>query len=113
MGYNQAKIFYLLIAMMGKRKLLILILEGLLPYWELAEGFLLLLKENDDPDFVDQLYVLLLESIKKVKSQQLKAKLSENLKQLREKERLAELRDQEEADKIFNDLFDELEEYAG
>lgn len=98
---------------MQKKKILTQVLESLFPYRELAEGFLILIKESEDENFIDQVYRLILESIKKIKSQQLKQKLSENLKKLKETERLIKLREQEEADQIFNDLFDDLEDYAG
>ncbi len=40
---------------MQKKEIIIAVLEKLIPYWDLAEGFLLLIQNTDDSIFVDEL----------------------------------------------------------
>lgn len=87
-----------------KRELLLLILEKLIPYRKLAEGFSLLVQNSDDEDFINELYILIKTEIKQNKSQIIKIKLQEHLQSLREREEKSIAKDQAEAEQIFNDL---------
>lgn len=87
-----------------KKQLLLLILEKLIPYRTLAEGFLLLVQESEDESFLSELFILLKTEIKKCKSEVLKTKLEEHIQALKQKEELAEAKDQADAEKLFDDL---------
>lgn len=87
-----------------KRELLLLILEKLILYRKLAEGFFLLVQNSDDEDFINEIYTLIKTEIKQNKSQIIKIKLQEHLQSLREREERSIAKDQAEAEKIFDDL---------
>ncbi len=93
-----------------RKKLLLLILEKLTPYRELAEGFLLLVQESEDQEFISQLYSLLISQIKAIKSCETKEALKTAIQKLKEKEKALQKKENEEADKLFNDLLDTIEE---
>jgi hypothetical protein len=90
--------------MIKRKQLLVIILEKLIPYRKLAEGFFLLVQNSDDEDFINELYILIKTEIKQNKSQIIKIKLQEHLQSLREREEKSIAKDQAEAEKIFDDL---------
>ena len=90
--------------MIKRKQLLVIILEKLIPYRKLAEGFFLLVQNSDDEDFINELYILIKTEIKQNKSQIIKIKLQEHLQSLRERKEKSLAKDQAEAEKIFDDL---------
>lgn len=90
--------------MIKRKQLLVIILEKLIPYRKLAEGFFLLVQNSDDEDFINELYILIKTEIKQNKSQIIKIKLQEHLQSLRERKEKSIAKDQAEAEKIFDDL---------
>lgn len=71
---------------MGKKELLLEIITKLLPYWDLGEGYLLLLQNTEDETLIDQLYTLFLTQIKTINSKQAQEALRATLQNLRERE---------------------------
>lgn len=71
---------------MQKKELLIEIITKLLPYWELAEGYLLLLQTTEDQTIIDQLYTLFLTQIKSINSTQAQESLRATLQKLKKRE---------------------------
>lgn len=67
---------------MGKKELLLEIITKLLPYWDLAEGYLLLLQNTEDETLIDQLYTLFLTQIKTINSKQAQEALRATLQNL-------------------------------
>ena len=90
--------------MIKRKQLLVIILEKLIPYRKLAEGFSLLVQNSDDEGFINELYILIKTEIKQNKSQIIKIKLQEHLQSLRERKEKSIAKDQAEAEKIFDDL---------
>ena len=95
---------------MRKKELLIQILECLLPYRDLAEGFLFLVRESENKEFLDELYTLLLSQMRTIKSQQTKEALQTTIQKLKAKEELQHQKDDEEAEKLFDDLLNTIDE---
>lgn len=94
---------------MWKKNLLITICKSLLPYWSLAEWFLFLVQESEDEEFISQLYKLFLSQIKTIKSEQAKETLKTTIQKLKEKEEILHRKEEEEAEKLFDDLLDTIE----
>lgn len=94
---------------MNKQILLEKILYKLKPHRALAEGFLLLIKESNDTDFIEELYQCIKTSIKSTTNNKLKQKIQDTIKTLQEKEKAQERENQLEADKIFEEIFNTLE----
>lgn len=94
---------------MRKKELLIQILDRLIPYRNLAEGFLLLVKESEDSEFINEIYQLLLVNMKKISSQQIKGKIQKNIEELKAKESKLQAEEYAEIEHIFDDLLDNLD----
>ena len=95
---------------MEKKEYLRNILEKLSPYRKLAKWFLALLKNTDDPSFIEGILLLIKEQIHKIKDtkkRQTLIKQIEKLKTIRAIENTSENKDIAEADKIITFLTDE------
>jgi hypothetical protein len=94
---------------MGSRKvLLIQILEHLVGYWELAEGFLVLVKISDDEQFVEELYGFIKQQIKGIKGSQQREGIIKQLQTMKEHQKhtqAVETQEHEEAEHVLDTLF--------
>lgn len=92
-----------------KKESLILILTRLKPYWKTAEDFLLMVNEatDEDTDFINKLYELMVINIKKIKSKWQLQTIRKELGKIRQKELLNKWKDQEdlkELEALINDI---------
>lgn len=90
-----------------KKKLLIKVLTKLTPYRELAAGFLALVKETSSDDFIESLLSLIKRQILVIKDKKKKQAILhqiENIKKIEAKTEVNTKKDQEDADKMLDDL---------
>lgn len=96
---------------MSKNKVKILkeILAELIPYWEQAEWFLLLLNEiwNNEwsNELFEKLYQEILQSIRSINSKTQQEHIKNALMNLKQKSELTIEKDQEEAEQMLDDFF--------
>lgn len=93
-----------------KKKLVINVLNKLIPYWDLAAGFLVLVKEASDDVFVEALLSLIKKQIATIKDKHQKQTiLSEihKMKKIKYYEEQMNKKDQEEADEMLDFLVNE------
>ena len=69
-----------------KKKLLQKILKALVPYWDLAKWFQLLINETEDDELIDSLYEMISNQIKSIKDEDKRKNINKALKQIKEKE---------------------------
>jgi hypothetical protein len=92
---------------MDRKQVLIEVLNKLIPYWNLAEGFLALVKQTQDDDFIESLFVFIKTQISQIKDKKIKQDIIEqieNIKKMKNKEIDSSKKDTEEADKMIDDL---------
>ncbi len=95
---------------MSKKQILIDVLTRLIPYRELAEWFLVLVKETQDEDFIQSLFFLIKKQISTIKDKQEKQSIVSQIKKIKKvksQEKDVTQKDKEEADKILDDLVDD------
>lgn len=84
------------------------ILKSLIPYWDMAEWFLLMLEEDeDDEELITNLKKLIIPNIKKIEDKNQKQKISNQLKALKNKEcmeNIATKKDLEELENLISGL---------
>lgn len=93
-----------------KKKLVIKILTKLLPYWDLAAGFLVLVKEAPDDIFIETLLSLIKKQIATIKDKHKKQTiLSEidKIKKIKSYEEQMNKQDKEEAERMLDFLVNE------
>ncbi|MCR5412167.1 MAG: hypothetical protein K6E76_04210 [Patescibacteria group bacterium] len=88
-----------------KKTFLIQILEALLPYWDLAKGFLFLVQQETNDLFIDKMYHTIKQEIKQITSKNLKKQINTTLKKLKEKEQQEERNNED----YLEDLLDNIE----
>ena len=85
------------------------ILTELIPVWEPAKWFLLLLNEMEKDErssnLVEKLYQQILQNIRAIKSKDQQDQINTAIQKLKERSELATQEDQEEAEQILDDLF--------
>ena len=85
------------------------ILTELIPVWEPAKWFLLLLNEMEKDErssnLVERLYQQILQNIRAIKSKDQQDQINTAIQKLKERSELATQEDQEEAEQILDDLF--------
>ncbi|MDR0369542.1 MAG: hypothetical protein LBH96_03355 [Candidatus Peribacteria bacterium] len=91
------------------RQALIEILEKLVGHWELAEGFLLLVKEATDDKLADDLLDLIYDQMKKIENREKQKKIYEQLKVIKQ-HNLEMEKDRKEAETLLDSLLHTLEE---
>lgn len=87
------------------------ILQHLVGYRDLAEGFLALVESTDNEEFVEELYQFIKKQIKEVKDEQKKKQINDQLRKIqqqREKINKTEERDHQEAEQILDDLLSDM-----
>lgn len=88
-----------------------MILTKLLPYWDLAEGFLILVQGSEESQFIDEIYTLITKEISLIKDNQEKQAIFEKIQKLKitkEKQEKMTQRDQEEADTMLDDFINDI-----
>ena len=93
----------------NKKKALIKILKQLKPYRELAEGFMILVKESKDDNLADELLNIIYDQVKKIQQNEKKEQIYNQLKMLKKHNKASEL-DKKEADALLDALLAMLEE---
>lgn len=93
----------------NKKKALIKILSQLKPYWELAEGFMLLVKEATDDKLADELLNLIYDQMKKMENKEKQQRIYQQLKIIKSHNLKME-KDREEAEHLLDSLLHTLEE---
>ena len=95
---------------MSEKKMEILktILEQLIPYWDLAEWFLLLLNEEWNDELKEKLYQNILTEIRNIKSKVQQQKIKTALKKLKERSEYSIKGDEEDAVNILNDFINNI-----
>lgn len=91
-----------------KKQILQKILESLVPYWDLAEWFLLLLQEEWNEELEKNLYQTILKEIKNINSEAKQQNIKNALQKLKEKSNTIIKIDEEEADKMLNDFINNI-----
>lgn len=91
-----------------KKQALQRILEALIPYWDLAEWFLLLLNEEWNDELIEKLYQQILSEIMKITSEEQQEKIKTALQRLREKSDATTKSDEEDAEQMLNDFIDNI-----
>ena len=96
---------------MTKKELLILILTKLLPYWDLAQGFLILVQESEDVKFIEELYLLISQQISTIqdyhKKQEVILQLQKIKKTKKQQEEITE-QEKDEADTMLDDFINDI-----
>ena len=87
-----------------KKETLQKILEALIPYWDLVEGFLLLLKSDIDENIIDSLYETIESEIKNINNENDRNNIKNVLKKIKEQE----LKENEKEDKYLEDLINNI-----
>ncbi|MDR0651001.1 MAG: hypothetical protein LBG59_06485 [Candidatus Peribacteria bacterium] len=91
------------------KQALIEILEKLVGHWELAEGFLILVKEATDDKLADDLLDLIYDQMKKIENKEKQKRIYEQLKIIKQ-HNLEMEKDRKEAENLLNTLLRTLEE---
>ena len=96
---------------MSQKKIQVLkkILEALIPYWEMAEWFLLILNEEWNNDLKENLYQNIIKEIKNINSKTQQENIKNTLKNLKEKWEQTTKTDKDDAEKMLDDFINEIE----
>jgi hypothetical protein len=96
---------------MTKKELLVLILTKLLPYWDLAQGFLILAQESEDSKFIEELYLLISQQISSIQDDLKKQEVILQIQKIKKtKNQQEEITEQEknEADTMLDDFINDI-----
>jgi hypothetical protein len=96
----------------SRKTILIKILEQLVGHWELAEGFLVLVKQGDNEQFVEELYGFIKQQIKGIKDGQQRERIIKQLQTMKEHQKhtqAVETQEHEEAEHTLDVLFCDIE----
>ena len=96
---------------MTKKDLLVLILTKLLPYWDLAQGFLILVQGSEESKFIEELYLLISQQISAIQDVYKKQEVIQQIQKLkRTKDQQEEITEQEkdEADTMLDDFINDI-----
>lgn len=91
-----------------KKEILEEILEKLIPYRDMAEWFLLLIREDWNEKLKEDLYQEILKQMRNIKSKTQQDKIKWALKKLKEKAEATTKADEEEAAQMLNDFLDNI-----
>lgn len=84
------------------------ILEALVPYWEMAEWFLLILQEEWNDELKENLWQNIIKEIKNITSKTQQENIKNALQRLKEKSEQATKADEDEAEKMLDDFINEI-----
>ncbi|MDR2540786.1 MAG: hypothetical protein LBD11_03205 [Candidatus Peribacteria bacterium] len=93
----------------NKKQALIEILEKLVGYRDLAEGFMILVKEAEDDTLADELLKLIYDQVKKIEDKEKQQKIYEQIKTLKQHNLAMEV-DRKEAEALLDSLLAMFEE---
>ena len=93
----------------NKKQALIKILEQLKPYWELAEGFMILVKESKDDALADELLKMIYDQVKKIEHKEKQQQIYKQLKLIK-KHNFEMEEERKEAESLLDDLLAMFEE---
>jgi hypothetical protein len=93
----------------NKKQALIEILEKLVGYRDLAEGFMILVREAEDDTLADELLKLIYDQVKKIEDKEKQKKIYEQVKILKQ-HNLSMEADRKEAEELLDSLLVMLEE---
>lgn len=85
------------------------ILNELVPYWEPAQGFLLLLNEQWNDELKEHLYEQIIMQIKNITSKNQQEQIKSALQKLKEKSESSIKADEEYAEKMLDDFINDIE----
>ena len=85
------------------------ILNELVPYWEPAQGFLLLLDEEWNDELKENVYREILIQIKNVKSTNQQEQIKTALEKLKEKSESSIKADEEDAEKMLDEFINNID----
>lgn len=87
-----------------KRKALQKILEALIPHWDIAEWFLLILQTWWNDELIEQLYKNIKEEIKNIKNENDRKNIKKTLKSIQKKEHIEKQKDNEYLEDLINNI---------
>jgi len=87
-----------------KKQALQKILEALIPYWDLAEWFLLILEKWENDELIEQLYDKIKSEIKKINNEKNRKNIKNTLKQIKKKEE----KEKQEENEYLEDLISNI-----
>jgi len=93
---------------MTKREALIMILSKLVPYWDMAEWFLLIAKEEWNDGLIDLIYCDILKNIRNINSINQRTEMKNVLELIKEKSAISMRKDEQDAENILNDFINNL-----
>ena len=91
-----------------KVRMLKKILNELIPYWEPAQGFLLLLNEEWNDELKENLYEEIITQIKSISSKNQQEQIKSALQKLKERSESTVTADQEDAEKMLDDFINNI-----
>lgn len=92
----------------SKKQALQKILEALIPYREMAEWFLLIVKEEWNDETIEKLYKEIQENIKNIKSATQHEQIKTALQRLKEKSEQITKAEEDEADQMLDDFISSI-----
>jgi predicted component of type VI protein secretion system len=92
----------------SKKQALQKILEALIPYREMAEWFLLILKEEWNDELKEKLYQNIIKEIRNINSKTQQGNIKNALQKLKEKTEQTTKADEDEAEKMLDDFINEI-----
>lgn len=69
-----------------RKETLLKVLESLVPYWDQAEWFLMIVKNNEDDSLNDAIYDMITNEIKGIKDKSKMGNIKDTLKKIRDRE---------------------------
>lgn len=91
-----------------KKQALEKILEALIPYWDLAEWFLLILNKGNNDELIEKLYQEILKEIRNIDSESQQKQIKTALQKLKEKSEQVCKEDENEAEIMLEDFINNI-----
>jgi predicted component of type VI protein secretion system len=92
-----------------KKQALQKILEALIPYWDMAEWFLLILQEEWNNELKEKLYQNIIKEIRNINSKTQQENIKNALQKLKEKTEQTTRADEEDAEKMLDDFINNIQ----
>lgn len=90
--------------MKEKKKLLQKILESLIPYRDMAEWFLLIIKENNNEKLIDTLFETITKEIKSIINENNRKDIKKALENIKDKEQKEKKEENKYLDSLLNNI---------
>lgn len=90
--------------MKEKKKTLQKILEALVPYWDMAEWFLLIIKENNNEKLIDTLFETITKEIKSIINKKNRKDIKKALENIKYKEQKEKKEENKYLDSLLNNI---------